>query len=453
MPLRQSVIAANDRRGAFRLSGFPSSSSTTDWTGRERRYVLWKLHNDPGCIADLISALAVGVVPILIPERANPQKIENLRRKLPRFDFFDGQELHTVQNPAVADDRPFLCILTSGSTGEPKILVADQMALTAGVTAIHGAQDLDSVASTGVVLPLGYSFALVNQLLWALLYERQVVLLPGFRDPAGTIAQMMQDSIEMICLVGEQVRIWESLRFDEAFSVTCVKVVNCAGGRFPIASFPFLRRLFPEAKLYNNYGCTEAMPRLTVTEVDHAGVPLSYVGKPIRGVALRVAGTEAIGPIEFNAPSASYGVLKPDGTISLHGEWIATGDHGRLDGSDLYVFGRNDQVVKLGGERVSLLELEESLLGTTNSHAAAWANREEAGDSVVAVISGAAMPSPRDVTALLRDRLPRPMWPRTIYWAELWPTLPNGKTDRRELKELAENGSLKQVFPAGTPAK
>lgn len=449
MSLKWAFRAAHDNRSAFRVSDGSGDSQPVgiDWGPVSGHFVLWRLENSASAVRTLIAAVAIGVVPILLPQRLPIEKIDTLRRQLRPFDFFDGANLHQSQDPVQAGERPFLGLMTSGSTAEPRLLLADEAALTAGVNAIHAAQRLLGAASTGVMLPLAYSFAFVNQLLWAILHERRLTILPGFRNPSDTSAQLAGGGSDMICLVGDQVRILESLRFDDV-PIPQVQVVNCAGGPFPSQSYPFLSRMFPAAAIFNNYGCAEAMPRLTVCEINNGDIDPSFVGRPIQGVRLRIAGSDAVGPITFNAPSASYGTLLGDGSVRLHGEWIESGDLGRLDATGLYVLGRHDQVVKLGGERISLLELEQSLITSAVSHAFVWSDTSDGSCCVHAVISSPTPPQPHDLTQALRKKLPRQLWPRAIFWSDTWPLLPNGKPDRLELKRLALDGALPLLFQA-----
>lgn len=99
------------------------------------------------------------------------------------------------------------------------------------------------------------------------------------------------------------------------------------------------------------------------------------------------------------------GTLEADGSLVPHPEWIPSGDQGRIVDGTLRVFGRHDEVVKVAGERFSLVEIEEALL-------------------------------------------PRPFWPRRVDWAPEWPHLTNGKTDRERLKDLTTTERLQALWPA-----
>lgn len=420
--------------------------SASRWAGQARQYLFWLLANGDQAVRQLLLALRSGVVPILLPARTPRPKIERLRATFPAFGCFDGQTVDWPAEPAAAPPDVLLCLATSGSTGAPRILAAGESGLIHGIDAIHKAQGLADVADTGVMLPLAYSFALVNQLLWALVHRRRLHFLPGMGDPAGTLAAIDRQGIEMLCLVPDQVRALVRLGFAGRQVLDAVKVVNLAGGPFPVDCHRQLAAMFPNARLFNNYGCTEAMPRLTAVKVMGPNHPVTLVGGPIEGVTLRIAGDSQAGPIEFRSKAASMGTVDPDGTLVPHPRWIRSGDLGRLEDGALHVMGRYDQVLKLGGERISLIEIEQALRSSAFDHVVAWSEREAGEAMLVAVAHGAAPPPGPDILRHLRNGLPRAMWPRRIYWSEEWPLLPNGKVDRQALAERARSDALACIY-------
>lgn len=452
--LRAAIRAALEGRSGFQATDGDAAFSAVpvqDWAAYARQFLFWKMSNSLIAVRHLLEAIDAGVVPILVPPRIPAHKLSTLRLDHPGFGYFDGEEIEPVPAPVHVHANAILCVLTSGSTGKPKLVAASDAGLTAGVRAIHASQHLDGVASTGVVLPLAYSFALVNQLLWAVLFERRLVLLPGMVDPAGTLGMARREHVAMLCMVAAQVQTLATLGFDAEEALASVKIVNLAGSTFPLSHLGSMRELFPTARFFNNYGCTEAMPRLTVAEVVSDDHPVTLVGHAIDGVSIRIVGEEPdVGPIEFKSASASIGLLRADGTAEPHGEWIASGDLGRFDNGDLHVLGRHDQVVKLGGERVSLLEIEHALQSPDMSSIAAWAEPgDREGEAVlVAVMAGQGPPTTAELMRHLRERLPRPMWPSRMLWTNEWPLLPNGKTDRVELQRLVRSDSLPKLYPA-----
>lgn len=406
--------------------------------------VLWPVNNDAMCVRRLFEALVAGVVPVILPRTA-PQKLLDLRARYSDFGFFDGREIRPSASPATADSRIFLVLMTSGSTATPKLIAADERGLAYGIAAIHAAQELQEIASTGIVLPLAYSYAMVNQLLWAAMYGRRAFALPGMIDPVQTMQGLREQRIEMLCMVAHQVSMLTALGLTDE-QLGCVRALNFAGAPFPMQSLPQLRKMFPRARIYNNYGCTEALPRLTVTQVRDDSHPVTYVGQPIESIELRIASADSIGPIEFRGASVSMGLVGRDGSLEPHGDWIASGDLGRLEQGALHVLGRHDQVAKVAGERFSLVEIENVLLKAGFDHALVWQDSDAEG-RILSVTSAVAKIPPAQLAAHLRRSLPTPLWPKSVFWVDEWPVMASGKTDRTGLQRRARNCELTRLFP------
>lgn len=451
MSLHAALTAVLENRSSFGFaddSGDLRGVAARDFTQYAGMPVLWPMANTPQAVRRLFEALHARVVPVVLPKTTTAHKLAQLRQTYARYGLFDGEKIEAPAD-AVRADRPlFMVLLTSGSTGEPKLLAVTEESLAAGIRAIHDAQGLQDAASTAIWLPLAYSYALVNQLLWALLYERKAVVVSGLLDVPGSLARMRRDGIQMLCMVAHQIQTLAA-RGDAEAPLDEVRVLNFAGAPFPTASFAYLRALFPAARIYNNYGCTEAMPRLTVCRVRGDAHPVTLVGPAIGTIRLRIGahdGTE-VGPIEFQGESASCGLLRADGSVQAHPEWIASGDLGRLDRDLLHVMGRHDQIVKVGGERFSLIEIEQAVLSLGFSQALIWQEAIADGDKrILAVVSGERIPTNAELARQLRLRLPSAMWPARIDWIEQWPLLPGGKTDRGALQDAARNDRLKTVF-------
>lgn len=405
--------------------------------------VLWRLENRAASLWTLLSALKAGVVPILLSATTPVGKLQRLGERFPRFARFDGRKLVLAEDPAI---RPELLMgfMTSGSTGDPKLVVSTEARLAAGVRAIHESQGLEAVKATAVLLPLGYSYAFVNQALWSVVYGRRLLLTPGMVMPADTMRIMREAKPELLCLVNNQLRALVDRGFTEGEPLDFVEVVNFAGAPFPVADFEALRRFLPKARAMNNYGCTEAMPRLTATEVRSAAHDVTDVGPAIGDLKLRIATGDRV---EFSGSSAALGTLSPEGEIVEVGPWVPSGDLGRLDeAGHLHVLGRADQVANVAGERLSLIEVQEQLRRAGFSRALAWVEKEDGEDQVVAVVSGEGV-EPKQIQATLRMHLPRAAWPAWMAHTPDWKLNANGKTDRVALIEAAKSGALARVWP------
>ena len=104
----------------------------------------------------------------------------------------------------------------------------------------------------------------------------------------------------------------------------------------------------------------------------------------------------------------------------------------------LYFVGREDDMIKTSGFRVSPTEVEEEAYasGLVRDAVALGAPHERLGQGVVLVVTpgdGCGADTDRLMDALKR-RLPRYMLPLLVVWREALPRNPNGKYDRALLR-------------------
>ncbi|HEY3360108.1 MAG TPA: fatty acid--CoA ligase family protein [Polyangia bacterium] len=425
--------------------------------------VFLRLSDRAESFARLCGFLAAGLRPVVLPEKIPAAELTALRRAYAVVPYAGegglvGPDGAPLAPPAVA--APYcLVIPTSGSTGAARLIAATEEAIGRGVAAIAASQALAAVGSTGLLLPPHYSFALVNQVLWSLTAGARLVLTPGLATPGDTFDILRDEGVEMICMVGRQMRALVRLGFDTAeYALPAVKVLNFAGGPFPFDCHAAIRRIFPHARVMNNYGCTEAFPRVSAREVRAGDEPITNVGTPIATLAVSIhdeSGAEVpagtVGLMRARGASAAMGYLRPDGSVepfSADGSF-PTGDQGMIaaDGA-LHVFGRADQVINVGGERVSLLKIEAVLrLHPRVEDAMVAGVREADGEQwPLGCITGASPPTKAELKAHLTAHLPLAAWPRRIFHVRDWPLLQNGKPDRKRVLDQARAAELPLIW-------
>jgi acyl-coenzyme A synthetase/AMP-(fatty) acid ligase len=352
-----------------------------------------------------------------------------------------------------------MAIPTSGSTGQPKMVATSWDRIENGLCAVTASQGLEQLASTGLLLPPHYSFALVNQVLWSVWKGAELVITPGLASPGDALKLIKERRVEMVCMVGGQLRALLKLGFGaERFNMPDVKVINFAGGPFPADCFAGIRLLFPNARINNNYGCTEAFPRLTMRRVLDAAEPIGDVGLPIKGIELQIRTEEGLlasggelGAIYARGPSSALGILTAAGELepfSAEG-WFATGDRGLLQtNGHLQVCGRADQIIKVGGERISLLKIEEVLRRLAGiEDAIVVGERDVNGEQwAMACVLTEQAPGQIALRRHLSCCLPMAGWPRKVYSERAWPMLSNGKPDRKSVIKRAREGQAKLIW-------
>ncbi|MFT4125517.1 MAG: amino acid adenylation domain-containing protein [Gordonia sp. (in: high G+C Gram-positive bacteria)] len=357
-------------------------------------------------------------------------------------------------------EHPAYVIVTSGSTGVPKGVLIAHRGLTNLFASHRRMLHAPAAARAGRDrLRVGHAWSLAFDASW----QPQLWLLDGHevsivdadtqRDAQALAARLVAEDWDFLELTPSHLR-----QLDGAEST--MAAIGFGGEAVSADQWQAWREL-PDSDAYNLYGPTEATVDALVGRVADADHPV--IGVPVDGTRAYVLDTHL-------APVAD-GV---DGELYLSGAGLARGYLGRgeltaerfvadpftADGSRMYrtgdtvrwttgergalleYRGRGDDQVKIRGHRVELGEVEAALTrtdGVTGAIALARAGRLIAYVTVTATAPvGSPTPGTPDPAALrarVREVLPDYMVPTAVVPLAAFPTLPNGKIDRRALPE------------------
>lgn len=333
-------------------------------------------------------------------------------------------------------------LLTSGSTGEPKLIVGQRQRTERLAAVIHEAQRNQPVERAVVLLPLTYSYAFVNQWVWGRVQGRAVELTRGAAELPRVLDVLRDGAPAMVCLVGPLFTlIAQSMRPGERLE--SVVRVNFAGGAFPHGQLEAVRAAFPNAEIINNYGCAEALPRLTITPAAQLEA-VGDIGVPLRGVSLRV---DEDGELRFKSEYGAVGVVEA-GSFRGVGpdDWLSTQDLAEERNGRYRLVGRRSEVYKRYGEKVSVSQQLQAVREVWSGQAATLPDRDGQGEAGhVLVLS----PAPTDealraVLKVFRARFPRAHWPLRVESAPQIPVSSNGKIDLAALASAERQVHWKQ---------
>jgi acyl-CoA synthetase (AMP-forming)/AMP-acid ligase II len=176
---------------------------------------------------------------------------------------------------------------------------------------------------------------------------------------------------------------------------------------------------------------------------------LGSVGRPVPGVEIEVvdeagspvpAGTEGTIRIRGEQVSGQYVGL---GSVVDGEGWLVTGDLGSFDEEGyLFVHGRSDDVIIVGGENISPSEVEDCLLRhpAVTGAAVVGVTDEEWGERVGAMVTAAGQVDGSELAAWVREHLGGLKAPKRVALADELPMTPTGKVLRRVVRaELAKS--------------
>lgn len=375
------------------------------------------------------------------------------------FNDLAGAPLHRVIDSDVA-----AILYTSGSTGKPKGVVLSHRNMVTGAKSV--ASYLENRADDVILAALPLSFdAGFSQLTTAFHTGARVVLL-NYLFPKDVLNAIGQHGVTGLTAVPP---LWIQLSqtpWAEGSYRTLRYLAN-TGGRMPKNTLDVLRSRAPQAKVFLMYGLTEAF-RATYLDPSQLDLRPDSIGKAIPNseiLVLRKDGTpcepDEPGELVQRGPLVSLGYWNaPDKTaerfrplpalaagrpaeLPLQEMAVFSGDTVRMDAQGyLYFIGRDDDMIKTSGYRVSPTEIEEIVLSTNLVlECAAFGTPDpELGEAIVVVAhagEGEAIDEGR-LTAACRRLAPPYMVPaRFILEPGRLPRNPNGKLDRTLLSQLA----------------
>ncbi|MCM2561178.1 acyl--CoA ligase [Lutimaribacter sp. EGI FJ00015] len=201
-------------------------------------------------------------------------------------------------------------------------------------------------------------------------------------------------------------------------------------------------------RIYEAYGMSECSTFISGSPL-HPSRP-GMLGQPQMG--RRVAIVDDAGqPVPMGAPGTiavstrdpglmlGYLGAEEETAARIKGEWFITGDQGHMDEDGQIAYhGRDDDMMNAGGYRVSPLEVEAALLAHPGIIEAGATDIEvkENVRLIAAFYTGPADIPEAELRAWCAERLARYKQPRLFRRLDAMPTNPNGKLQRKSLKEL-----------------
>jgi acyl-CoA ligase (AMP-forming) (exosortase A-associated) len=344
-------------------------------------------------------------------------------------------------------------LYTSGSTGAPKGVMATHANLLTGARSVASYLATREDDRVLAVLPLSFDFGL-SQLSTAFHAGGSAILL-DYLAPRDVLGAVLKHAATQLAAVPP---LWMQLAGLDWPRETSLRTLSASGGRMPLPLVRRLRELFPQAKLHLMYGLTEAFRSTTL--------PPELVDQYPDSVGRAIPDAEVLVVRPDGSPTADDepGELVHCGPLVTLGYWqdeertarrfrpappqsryggtaVWSGDTVTRDRKGLIRFvGRDDEMIKTMGTRVSPTEVEEiALRSGAVSGAVALGIADPAAGQRIRLVAAALLPE-AEAEAQLRSafRAEAPSWMTPFdyrFLAEM-PLSANGKIDRALVREV-----------------
>ena len=279
--------------------------------------------------------------------------------------------------PACRPEQAAYIVYTSGSTGIPKGVVVEHRHL------LHILRALGPYASgcdrAALVAPLTFD-ASIQQLAVSVAVGKTLHILSDSerKSPHNFCASVREHALELCDMTPAFFNVLVDY-LTERNTPLPMKKILLAG---EILRPDSVRKFYAisgneDVVLYNVYGPTECTVDSTAFRIDfhnHTGFASYPIGAPLDGVRVAIRGKDGqetaigeSGEIWIAGDGVSRGYLNAPGSsafVSVEGErWYRTGDYGFVRNGFIYYLGREDQQVKIRGNRVEIGEVENAIAG------------------------------------------------------------------------------------------
>ncbi len=348
--------------------------------------------------------------------------------------------------PSSAHPDSLAAILyTSGSTGRPKGVMLSHANLWLGAVSVAYYLNLHADDITLALLPLGFDYG--QSQLFSTWKAGGCVVPLDYLMPRDVVRAVADHRITTLAAVPP---LWSQLVDSDWRDLgLSVRRVTNSGGALTPSLIAKMRFAFPGADIYPMYGLTEAFrstclsPDLVTDHPTSMGTEIPFADIMLidaqghacdRGELVHAGPLVAKGYWQDAERTAARFRSAPAGS-RYGGTAVWSGDTVRRDADGLlYFVGRDDEMIKSSGHRISPLEIEEAAIasGVVSQAAAHGIDDAQLGQAIRLVVCGTG-----DDAALriyLKRELPGYMQPRIIEWRDVLPTNANGKIDRAAIK-------------------
>ena len=347
----------------------------------------------------------------------------------------------------VTDESPLYAILTSGSTGHPKIILKNHLSMDEFIINFTHCFDIDETENIGNQIPF-YSDAAQKELYLLIYTGCRITMIPQyyFALPYALVSYINSHNITILPWVPSAFDVIVKFNILKKDTFNGLKCTFWVGERIKRTSIEYWRNHFPHVRHVNIYGMSELAGICTYYNMNTELPEIIPIGTPLPHCTLTFWDGESIssqGELLISSCSLATSIITERGlqtidTVTLcynHHflRFYKTGDYGYLDQSGNYVItGRRDNMIKINGYRIDTSDIERTLERNTlvdNTSIIFYDNQLFA----FVALSDDFPEARKALREFASQNLPRYSQPHTYYFLSSIPLNKNGKKDKTSL--------------------
>ena len=335
-----------------------------------------------------------------------------------------------------------LILKTSGTSGKTCMVMLGESGIMHNIDGILSYLPLMQGTRTGLLTPLHYSYGLIGQCMTAIKAGATIVSLTKGPWIARQVEEMKHYEVKMLSAVPSILKSIVQLANHERLPQ--LHILANAGAPLSTKLVQQIYERFPNITLINQYGMTEASPRICAGNVSLKSFTTGFVGKPLPNISIHTrkdASVQSPQPLYVQTPSAMIGYwqdpLQTQKILTVDG--LYTGDLGWIDANgNIYVCAREDDLINIGAERISLNSVENLILSIpdVDSCVAIPIPDTNLDTSITAFVIAPRIDKNR-FQKRLRALFTSVARPKNIYFVSAFPYNINGKIDKKQLLHMA----------------
>ncbi|MBE9510638.1 MAG: AMP-binding protein [Bacteroidetes bacterium] len=379
--------------------------------------------------------------------------IRGLKAELIDFDDVLSKSNISVNLPKIIPNDLAVLIYTSGSTGFPKGVTMTHQSMVFITWSLIEYLRLTKRDRILVTLPLAFDYGLY-QLFMAITIGGTLILEHSFNFPPIIFKKIEKYRPTVFPGVPTIYAIMIATHKKTGLTFDCFEKITNTAAALPIEYILDLKKIFPNALIFKMYGLTECK-RVCYLEPELIDLKPASVGKAIPGTEVFL-----LSPDGEPVPDGVPGILHVRGPHIMVGYWnneeltkemlkqgtipgekiLCAQDWFTMDEEGyLYFLGRNDDIIKTRGEKVSPIEIEKIIYKINGIKEVAVLGIPDKilGESIVAFITthSEEQMKEKEVQQECLAQLEIFMVPQKIVFLKDMPKSSNGKINKMELKK------------------
>lgn len=328
-------------------------------------------------------------------------------------------------------------MFTTGTTGAPKGVVLTHENIAASARNINAYIENDTEDVELLALPVSHSFGL-GRLRCVLSKGGTIVLLGTFANVKRFFTALDEYHVTGFGMVPASWAYLKMMSRDKIRNYADqLKYIEIGSSFMSIEDKKMLMGWLPSTRICMHYGLTEAS-RSTFMEFHEYAENLSSIGRAAPNVDIRIIDGEIC--VKGEHVTKSYWNESPERIAQdFHGDYFRTGDSGWMDeNGHIYIKGRIKEMINVGGENVSPMEVEDVLNAITQIKESACCAMPDKvmGEVVEAFIVEASPITDAEIMEIIKPQLENYKWPKRIVRVDAIPKTSSGKIQRLQLKEV-----------------